>query len=58
MLPKCCEKISLLFLEKLFFVALGLCYMQAFSNCGKLFSLVAEHGLLAVVASLVAEHGL
>lgn len=58
MLPKCCEKVSLLFLKKLFFVALGLCYMQAFSNCDKLFSLVAVHGLRTVVASLVAEHGL
>ena len=44
----------------LFLAALGLRYCtQAFSSCdeqGLLF--VAVHGLLIVVASLVAEHGL
>ena len=40
--------------------ALGLhCWAQAFSSCGKQGLLfVAVHGLLIVVASLVAEHGL
>ena len=44
----------------LFLAALGLhCCARAFSSCGKqgLF-FVAVHGLLIVVASLVAEHGL
>ena len=44
----------------LFMAALGLCCcMQAFSSCceqGLLF--VVVHGLLIVLASLVAEHGL
>ena len=44
----------------LFLAALGLrCCMQAFSSCheqGLLF--IAVHGLLIVVASLVAKHGL
>ena len=40
--------------------ALGLrCCTWAFSSCGERGLLfVAEHGLLIVVASLVAEHGL
>ena len=44
----------------LFLAALGLhCCTQAFSSCGELGLLfVAVHGLLTVVASLVAEHGL
>ena len=50
---------SILFIY-LFLVALGLrCCMLAFSSCikrGLLF--VAVRGLLIVVASLVAEHGL
>ena len=44
----------------LFLAALGLrCCVQAFSSCGERGLLfVAVHGLLTVVASLVAEHGL
>ena len=43
-----------------FLAALGLrCCMRAFSSCGKQGLLfVAVHGLLIVVASLVAEHRL
>ena len=38
---------------------LGLhCCMWSFSSCGELGLLVVVHGLLIVVASLVAEHGL
>ena len=60
------SKVGNFFLNKfiyfiyLFLAVLGLCCCaQAFSNCGKrgLLFLVA-HGLLIVVASLVAEHGL
>ena len=44
----------------LFLAALGLCCCAwAFSSCDELGLLfVAVHGLLIVVASLVAEHGL
>ena len=44
----------------LFLAALGLrCCVQAFSSCGERGLLfVAVRGLLTVVASLVAEHGL
>ena len=44
----------------LFLAALGLrCCTQAFSSCGELGLLfVAVHGLLIVVASLVAEYSL
>ena len=44
----------------LFMAALGLrCCTQAFSNCGEQgLPFVVVHGLLIVVASLVAEHGL
>ena len=44
----------------LFLAALGLCCCtRAFSSCGKRGLLfVAVHGLLIVVASIVAEHGL
>ena len=44
----------------LFFAALSLrCCSQAFSSCGERGLLfVAVHGLLTVVASLVAEYGL
>ena len=44
----------------LFLAALGLCcYARAFSSCGERGLLfVAVRGLLIVVASLVAEHGL
>ena len=43
-----------------FLAALGLrCCMQAFSSCGEQgLLLVVVHGLLIVVASPVAEHGL
>ena len=43
-----------------FLAALGLrCCTQAFSSCGEQgLLLVVGHGLLTVVASLVAEHGL
>ena len=49
--------LTLLFI---FLAALGLCCcMQAFSSCGERGLLfIALHGLLIVVASLVAEHGL
>ena len=49
-----------LFLIYLFLAVLGLrCCAQAFSSCGEWELLfVAVHGLLIVVASLVAEHGL
>ena len=48
------------FLNNLFLAALGLrCCAQAFSSCGVWGLLfLAVHGLLMVVASLVAEHGL
>ena len=48
------------FVIYLFLAALGLrCCVQAFSSCGEQGLLfVAVHGLLIVVASLVAEHGL
>ena len=44
----------------LFLAALGLCCCtQAFSSCGERgLLLLAVHGLLIVVAFLVAEHGL
>ena len=44
----------------LFLAALGLhCYVRAFSSCGEQGLLfVAVHGLLIVVASPAAEHGL
>ena len=44
----------------LFMAALGLrCCMQAFSSCGEWWLLfVVVRGLLIVVVSLVAEHGL
>ena len=44
----------------LFLAALGLhCCARAFSSCGEQgLPFVAVHGLLIVVASLVAEHGL
>ena len=44
----------------LFLAALGLgCCTQAFSSCGERGLLfIAVHGLLIVVTSLVAEHGL
>ena len=52
-------------LKKIFFIylflaALGLrCCVQAFSSCSEQeLVLVAVHGLLIAVASLVAEHGL
>ena len=43
-----------------FLAVLGLCCCaRAFSSCGEQgLTLVAVHGLLIVVASLVAEHGL
>ena len=49
-----------LFIYYLFLALLGLrCCVQAFSSCGELGLLfLAVHGLLTVVASLVAEHGL
>ena len=49
-----------IYLIYLFLAALGLrCCVRAFSSCGErgLF-FVAVHGLLIVVAPLVAEHGL
>ena len=48
------------FLIYLFLAVLGLCCCaRAFSSCGEWGPLfVAVHGLLIVVASLVAEHGL
>ena len=43
----------------LFLAALGLCCARAFSSCSQRGLLFVEvHGLLIVVASLVAEHGL
>ena len=44
----------------LFLAVLGLrCCVQAFSSCGERgLLLVAVHGLLIVVASLITEHGL
>ena len=49
-----------LFIYYLFLAALGLCcYAWVFSSCGEQGLLfVAVHGLLIVVASLVAEHRL
>ena len=42
----------------LFLSALGLCcFTWAFSICGEQLLFVAVHGLLIVVAFLVAEHG-
>ena len=56
----CCIFFFFSYFIYLFLAALGLrCYTRAFSSCserGLLF--VAVHGLLIVVASLVAEHGL
>ena len=54
----CFKFINLLI--NLFMAALGLrCCVRAFSSCGEQGLLfVAVHGLLIVVASLVAEHGL
>ena len=51
---------NLLLFIYLFLAALGLrCCMQAFSSCGEQGLLfIAVHGLLIVVASLVAERGL
>ena len=53
-------KVCVLILIFLFLAALGLrCCAQAFSSCGEWGLLfVAVHGLLIVVASPVAEHGL
>ena len=43
----------------LFLAAFGLrCCMQAFSSCIKQGLLIAMHGLLSAVASLVSKHGL
>ena len=43
----------------LFLAALGLrCCAWAFSSCGEQGLLVAVHGLLIAVASLLVEHGL
>ena len=52
--------INLLFFIYIFLAVLGLrCCTRAFSNCGEQGLLfVAVHGLLILVASLVAEHGL
>ena len=52
--------IIILFYFYLFLAALGLCCcMQPFSSCGERRLLfIAVRGLLIVVASLVAEHGL
>ena len=52
--------IFLLFIYFYFLAALGVhCCPQAFSSCGERgLLLVAVHGLLIAVASLVAEHGL
>ena len=49
-----------IYLIYLFLATLGLrCCTQAFSSCGERgLLLVAVRGLLIVVASLVAEHGL
>ena len=49
-----------MYLFYLFLAALGLCCCtRAFSSCGKQQPLfVAVYGLLIVLASLVAEHGL
>ena len=56
----CIFKINLFILFYLFLAALGVrCCTQAFSSCGEQGLLfVAVRGLLIVVASLVAEHGL
>ena len=53
------EALSYLFIY-LFMAVLGLCCcVRAFSSCGERgLQFVAVHGLLIVVASLVAEHGL
>ena len=47
-------------MKYLFLAALGLrCCAQAFSSCGEWgLLLIAVHGLLIAVASLVVEHGL
>ena len=54
------EMKSFFLFNYLFLAALGFrCWAQAFSSCGEWGLLfVAVHGLLIVVASLVAEHGL
>ena len=54
------KKILFIYLFYLFLAALGVhCCTWAFSSCGERGLLfVAVHGLLIVVASLVAEHGL
>ena len=54
------ESVCLTFFFFFFLTALGLrCCMRTFSNCGEWGLLfVAVRGLLVVVASLVAEHGL
>ena len=53
-------KNKFIYFNYLFLAALGLhCCTWAFSSCGEQGLLfVAVHGLLIVVASLVAEHGL
>ena len=53
-------KNKFMYLIYLFLAALGLhCCTRAFSGCGEQGLLfVAVHGLLIVMASLVAEHGL
>ena len=50
----------LIYFIYLFLAVLGLrCCVRAFSSCGEQGLLFVEgHGLLIVVASLVAEHGL
>ena len=56
----CISKIFICCILTLFLAALGLrCCARAFSSCGEqgLF-LIAVHGLLLVVASLVEEHRL
>ena len=55
-----CSSYSIIILFIYFLAVLGLhCCAQAFSSCGgRGLLLVAVHGLLTVVASLVAEHGL
>ena len=62
-LPFVCSaffKKNLFYFIYLFLVALGLCCCtRAFSSCGEWGLLfIAVHGLLTVVVSLVAEHGL
>ena len=51
------EPTSFCFVKKLFLAVLGLrCCTQAFFSCSERGTLVAMHGLLVVVVSLVAEH--